>query len=177
MMIGSSQYFLRARIKAQSSFRNDIKLKLICHALRRRTGRLALDPVCFGGCHPAQRQELLANQPEQQSGWCQNQKKHHPKYNWTNHTVQQPAEPEPNAIERRHQRRTKQTGGQEKPADGQGPPANTVAMDQWRAADYQEHRRENKPKGAIRRAFDLFRASQIFVDICHVDQTDDVFTS
>src|SRR5258708_38219824 len=69
--IGSSQNFLRSRMKAQSSTRmepidrsfrdqNWSRSELVLHGLRRRSRRRAVDPVALGlGIEP-QTQEILA---------------------------------------------------------------------------------------------------------------------
>src|SRR5437899_11982393 len=69
--IGSSQYFLRARRKAQNSFRNEVIdrsfSELLCHGFRRWTGRLAQHPVALGGGILAPAHRILAGRTHQKS--------------------------------------------------------------------------------------------------------------
>src|SRR5258708_9961554 len=68
---GSSQNFLRTRMKRQSSARKSIQRpsKLIAHALRRRTGWIADDPVAVPFRLALEPQEFLAGYAHNQAGW------------------------------------------------------------------------------------------------------------
>src|ERR1044071_225754 len=71
IMIGSSQNFLRSRMKAQSSTRIDpislSRSELVFDRLRRRPRRRALDPVTLGATVDPQAQEILAEGPHDQA--------------------------------------------------------------------------------------------------------------
>src|ERR1700693_3876712 len=72
--IGTSQYFLRAIRKRQSSAKKDIRVptgaggsELVGHAAGRRPGRIAHDPVAWQIRATAQREHVLAKQPHDQA--------------------------------------------------------------------------------------------------------------
>src|SRR3954462_11132112 len=69
--IGNSQNFLRTRMKRQSSARKSIQRpsELIAHAFRRRTGRIADDPVAVPFRLAFEPQEFLAGYAHNQAGW------------------------------------------------------------------------------------------------------------
>src|SRR6201999_1804619 len=74
--IGSSQNFLRTRIKRQSSARKSIQipLKLVAHALGRRTRRIADDPVAVAFRLALESQKFLARYAQNQADWPDRQK-------------------------------------------------------------------------------------------------------
>src|SRR3954466_2855427 len=75
--IGSSQNFLRARMKRQSSARKSIqrpsklqrRLELIPHALRRRPRRIADDPVAVTVRLTPEPQEFVARYAHNHANW------------------------------------------------------------------------------------------------------------
>src|SRR5438309_178962 len=69
--MGSSQNFLRTRMKRQSSARKSIQRpsKLIAHALGRRTGRIANDPIAVPLRLALEPQEFLAGYAHNQASW------------------------------------------------------------------------------------------------------------
>src|ERR1700755_774496 len=100
--IGSSQNFLRTRMKRQSSASKSIQFpsKLIAHALRRRPPRIAHDPVTIAIRLAPEPQEFRAGYAQNQADWPDRQVENQPHDDRVDDVVQQQAEPEPDDIER-----------------------------------------------------------------------------
>src|SRR5580658_2087230 len=114
--IGTSQYFLRAIRKRQSSAKKDIRVpmgaggsELVGHATGLRPGRIAYDPVAWQIGATVQRQHVLTEQPHDHADRRHAEEEHRADDDGTDDTMQQQAETEPNVVQREEHARRRET--------------------------------------------------------------------
>src|SRR5579864_614714 len=102
--IGSNQYFLRVRRKAQNSLRNEIiwfhASELVDHAFSGWSGWLTLDPVRSGLRLPCQPERIFPEQAKQESYGSYHQIEQESGDNGSDDAAEQQPEFGPNPIER-----------------------------------------------------------------------------
>src|SRR5688572_2337094 len=154
---GISQYFRRARIKLQSSMAKSSMMtsKLVRHRGCRRTGRPSLDPVRRRLGIETQPQGILAERAQYQPDRCHGREEDQTEHDWAHAPVEEQADPEPDAVERREQRGRGRGKGHEDGCHGDAPPANWASAEQRPARDDREDRREHEAELSITRPLDV----------------------
>src|SRR5882724_5151733 len=153
-MTGSSQYFLRARMKRHSSPMKSIMLlsKLPRHGVRRRARWIALDPVGDGIPIPSKPERILAEQaahePDRSHGGVEDQAHDHR----TDAGMEDQPTPEPDAVERREHPGKGESGQEEGGRDDQSPAAHRPPSRQRSQTKEREKNRKDQPEGPVRRA-------------------------
>src|SRR5437870_810327 len=133
-MIGSSQYFLRSRMKCHNSTRKEsiaLPLELVSHGFWCRSGREALDPIASRIGVSTQAEQVLAVKAEEQPHGGHGGIKQQARHDRGHDPLEQTAHFEPQPIEQGQGLRKKEREQQKGPADHKGPPAGVRVVKQW----------------------------------------------
>src|SRR5438477_5144141 len=150
-MIGSSQYFLRTRRKAQSSRRKDMAWlsELVLERIGGRPGGIAVNPVASRLRIAPQPQRILAEEPHRDSGRHDDPIEEDRERDGARDAVQQLAEPQPQPVERRERSRDHDRGAEEDERRDQRPETHGRTAPQRQQRHDREEGRENEAECAI----------------------------
>src|ERR1700730_5428588 len=153
-MTGSSQYFLRTRIKRHSSRMKSIMAcsELPEHRVRRGARRMALDPVGDGIAVKPKPKWILAEQAAHEADRSDGGIEHQGHDHWADAGMEEQPEPEPDAVQGREHPRKGESGQEECGRDDQSPDTHRVTSHERPEAKEREEDGKRKPEGPVRRA-------------------------